>query len=266
MMMEGESAKTPFQLLTSTRYDPFLSSLSWNDDQDGPSPFFLLPLHFDRLVSASETHNWLYAKSVLRYTSLKSSCLDAISEQRIRGNTSSTFRLRITVSPEGRIAVTAASLPTSFTSDPSYLPLDEPIVENEDQHGPTLRIYVDEEPITPSVFTQTKTTFRDIYDLAKARNDARAPEATSWDVVLYNEEGQITETTIFNVAFRRSSQWITPSTTSGCLSGVMRKWLLDNGRICEDTDGILTKDSVQEGEWVLLFNGVQGCRLGKIYT
>ena len=79
---------------------------------------------------------------------------------------------------------------------------------------------------------------------------------------MYNQHGELMETTIFNIAFYRNSQWITPATTSGCLGGVMRRWLLENGRIREE---ILTRDAICDGEYVLLFNGVQGCRFGKLY-
>lgn len=120
-----------------------------------------------------------------------------------------------------------------------------------------------------SMFTATKTTFRDVYDHARVRNEKRLqPGSTDWsgsDVLLYNDEGYIMEATIFNVAFYRSCKWVTPSTNSGCLPGVMRRWLLQNNQIFEDESRCLTKDSIQPGEWVLLFNGVQGCRLGKVY-
>jgi hypothetical protein len=131
-----------------------------------------------------------------------------------------------------------------------------------------LNIYLDKEPTIPSIFTITKTTFRNIYDEARIRNENRLQQPGVWsgsDIILFNDKGFIMEATIFNVAFYRSSKWVTPSTNSGCLPGVMRKWLLQNNRIWEDETGCLTKDSIQPGEWVLLFNGVQGCRLGKIY-
>lgn len=73
------------------------------------------------------------------------------------------------------------------------------------------------------------------------------------------------ETTIFNVAFYRDSQWTTPAATSGCLSGIMRRCLLENGRIQEDVNQILMTDAIHEGERVLLFNAVQGCRIGTLY-
>jgi 4-amino-4-deoxychorismate lyase len=44
----------------------------------------------------------------------------------------------------------------------------------------------------------------------------------------------------------------------------MKRWLLEQGRIKEDEEGVLTKDSIQPGEWVLVTNGVIGCRLGRI--
>jgi len=169
--------------------------------------------------------------------------------------------------------VTTTPLTTTFTSDPTLLSIDKPPPTDQLQGGEGnnyLNIYLDKEPITPSIFTITKTTFRNIYDHARTRNERRLQQPGVWsrsdDVILYNDEGYIMEATIFNVAFYRSSKWVTPSTNSGCLPGVMRRWLLQNHRISEDETGCLTKDSVQQGEWILLFNGVQGCRLGKVYV
>ncbi|KAF8167339.1 aminotransferase [Crassisporium funariophilum] len=263
-MNNHEDRQRPYQLLSSTRFDPYLTSLSWNNDSDGPSPFFLLPFHFDRLVAAAGTHSWLYAKSILRYHTFKTICLDAISEQHHRGNLSTAFKIRITVSKDGRIVATASPL-TSFTFDPTSVSLQHPSNFFEDEH--VLRLYMDKEPISPSVFTSTKTTFRDIYDQAKLRNQSSLDSDTNGsDILLYDDEGYIMEATIFNVAIYRSSKWLTPSSAFGCLPGVMRRWLLENGRIVEDKQQIFTKDSIQNGEWVLLFNGVQGCRPGKIYV
>lgn len=89
-----------FQLLSTTRYDLFLKSLQWNNVNDGadPSAFFLLPMHFARLVSASQIHGWadndgnrlLYLDSKdghghpevwLKYDVLKAACMDAVWEQ-----------------------------------------------------------------------------------------------------------------------------------------------------------------------------------------
>src|SRR6266571_4328061 len=70
-----------YQLLSSTRYDPHLKPYKWNDDQEGPTEFFLLPFHFERLVSAAHTHGWTKAESALEYSTLKSACIKAVSLQ-----------------------------------------------------------------------------------------------------------------------------------------------------------------------------------------
>ena len=79
-----------YQLLTSTRYDPFLATLCWNNDHDGPSSFFLLPFHFDRLISAAKIHKWDHTTSILSYDLLKSTCLDAISKEQQQNSSSSS--------------------------------------------------------------------------------------------------------------------------------------------------------------------------------
>lgn len=132
---------------------------------------------------------------------------------------------------------------------------------------PLIEIHVDKDPTNPSVFTRTKTTFRTVYDEARLRN-ALQPLTTaagrSSEVLMHDVQGFAMEASIFNVAFLRGSRWITPHEKTGCLPGVARKWLLENGRIYEDVDASLTIGNIKTGEFVLLFNSVQGCRLGQI--
>ena len=95
---QQQQQQISYQLLTSTRYDPFLATLSWNNDHDGPSSFFLLPYHFDRLISAAKIHKWDHttSASILSYDHLKSTCLDAISKERQQiGSSSSAAAFRV---------------------------------------------------------------------------------------------------------------------------------------------------------------------------
>lgn len=57
---------------------------------------------------------------------------------------------------------------------------------------------------------------------------------------------------------------MTPNAKYGCLPGVFRRWLIGQGLVDEDQDSMLVKEAVKNGEYVLLSNGAQGCRLGKI--
>ena len=102
-----------------------------------------------------------------------------------------------------------------------------------------------------------------MYDAARARGIPPAALTDITDVLLYNPEGSLTETSVYNIAFYRNRKWVTPKANSGCLPGVMRRWLLEQGRIKEMKEP-LTKDDLQVDECVLIFNGVRGCRLGRI--
>lgn len=156
-------------------------------------------------------------------------------------------------------------------SDPTSATFFKPDTDYPSLFGPPLRIQVDIEPTPSSIFTVTKTTNRAVYDAARAR--AGVPPLSSTihpdpplpsDVLLFNSQNMITETSIYNVAFYRSKRWLTPLVSTGCLPGVLRRWLLEQGRIFEDDENLLTKESIVEGECVLLLNGVQGCQLGRV--
>lgn len=80
--MAGATTQDGFyQLLASTRYDPFLSSVGWNNDPSGPSPFLLLPYQYERLTSAAKIHNWHHVSSALTYLDLKNACQNGVSQQ-----------------------------------------------------------------------------------------------------------------------------------------------------------------------------------------
>lgn len=118
-----------------------------------------------------------------------------------------------------------------------------------------------------------KTTNRKPYDDARARVGlpplgAPHPHDTPNhpdDVLLFNASGAIMESSICNVAFYRGGRWLTPPLTVGCIPGVFRRWLLENGRIHEADERSLLIDIIEDNEWVLVFNGVMGCRLGRVF-
>jgi para-aminobenzoate synthetase/4-amino-4-deoxychorismate lyase len=94
-----------------------------------------------------------------------------------------------------------------------------------------------------------KTTARDIYE------QARAGMPNDMDALLTNERGEITETTIANVAVKRGNSWITPRVSCGLLPGTMRAQLLDDGEIEE---GLVRLEDLSAGEPFRCFNAVRG--------
>lgn len=94
-----------------------------------------------------------------------------------------------------------------------------------------------------------KTTLRDVYD------QARAQQPAADDVLLWNRHGELTETTIANIAFLRAGQWHTPPLRCGLLPGTLRAALLRQGRIHE---GTLRRDELATTSALAVFNSVRG--------
>jgi para-aminobenzoate synthetase/4-amino-4-deoxychorismate lyase len=84
------------------------------------------------------------------------------------------------------------------------------------------------DPVDPSdVWLYHKTTLRSPYE--RRRHDR--PDVD--DVLLVNDRGEVTESTIANVAFKVGGEWFTPPLASGLLPGTYRAVLLREGRIRE---------------------------------
>jgi branched-subunit amino acid aminotransferase/4-amino-4-deoxychorismate lyase len=73
--------------------------------------------------------------------------------------------------------------------------------------------------------------------------------------LIVNLRGEVTETTIANVAVLRHGRWVTPPVECGLLPGVMRAELLARGEIVE---AVVRADELVMGETVRCFNAVRG--------
>jgi para-aminobenzoate synthetase/4-amino-4-deoxychorismate lyase len=112
-----------------------------------------------------------------------------------------------------------------------------------------LRLVLDSHPVdSTDRFLYHKTTRRAVYERARARH----PDAD--DVVLVNERGEITESTIANVAARLDGKWFTPPVACGLLPGVERAELLRAGRLRER---VITREEFLRAEDIAIFNSVR---------
>lgn len=98
-------------------------------------------------------------------------------------------------------------------------------------------------------FLYHKTTHRVVYDRH------RAGVVGVYDVLLWNEEGELTEFTIGNVVMEIDGQLYTPPLSSGLLAGTFRAQLLEEGII---TERVLTIDDFDRCERLWLINSVRG--------
>jgi para-aminobenzoate synthetase/4-amino-4-deoxychorismate lyase len=102
-----------------------------------------------------------------------------------------------------------------------------------------------------------KTTARAVYDTR------RADHPDLFDVLLFNEEGFITEFTTGNVVIDLHGALVTPPRNAGLLAGTFRAELLESGQVREK---LITLDDVRRASRLWLINSVREwveCRLGR---
>ncbi len=93
-----------------------------------------------------------------------------------------------------------------------------------------------------------KTTERDIYKTA-------IQEYPGYDdVILVNENNEVTESTIANIVIEKKGMLVTPPVKCGLLNGTFRQYLLDNGEIIEE---VITVDDIKTADKVFLINSVR---------
>jgi para-aminobenzoate synthetase/4-amino-4-deoxychorismate lyase len=97
-------------------------------------------------------------------------------------------------------------------------------------------------------FIQYKTTRREVYE-------AFAKPAGCWDVVLFNEDGELTEASFGNIALKLDGQWLTPRREAGLLPGIGREQSLREGRVREAR--LMQSDWRQASE-IAWFNALRG--------
>ncbi|MGI9601345.1 MAG: aminodeoxychorismate synthase component I [Acidimicrobiales bacterium] len=98
-------------------------------------------------------------------------------------------------------------------------------------------------------FLRHKTTRRQRYQQARDRFPDHA------DVLLINERGEVTESTMANVVVDLGGRLLTPPTSAGLLPGTFRAELLESGLIEEATIGV---DDLENADRLFLINSVRG--------
>ncbi|MED5599556.1 MAG: aminodeoxychorismate synthase component I [Actinomycetota bacterium] len=139
-------------------------------------------------------------------------------------------RLRLLGAPDGDVELQVAEAP-------------EPVVEPWD-------VPVDVVPVPSGhEFLFHKTTVREVYD------DARARFPGAPDVLLFNEVGELTETTIGNLILDLDGDLVTPPVSCGLLPGTFRAELLATGAVAERVVGRADLDRARAA-WMV--NSVRG--------
>jgi len=192
-----------------------LETLRWNPNEG----YYLLDRHLRRLCRSATYFDFKLDRDVL---------VDHL-QKATDGFSRRTLKVRLLVDSAGEVEIEA-----------------EPLT---DDHR-TWRLALAREPIDRSnCFLFHKTTHRDVYD--RCRRDF----PNHHDVVLWNEAGEITETTLANLVLRLDAEMITPPLNSGLLPGTLREKLLAEGTIRE---AIVELKDLSRAEEIFLINSVRG--------
>ena len=175
-----------------------LETLRWEEDQG----FWWLEEHLDRLQASAEYFGYWCDRADVR--AALESAIAAATGRRI---------VRLEMARDGTVSIEL--------SDEELPPID---AEDADP----VRLAVSHVPVSSrNVFLFHKTTNRKVYQTRRTGH----PDAD--DVVLINEFGDVTESTIANVLIRVGDEWFTPPLTAGLLPGVYRRVLLEKGTVTD---------------------------------
>ena len=202
-----------------------------------PCEFYLQDYHVRRLQAAAQFYN----VTVPTEAAIDDALYRAISGQ-------AYLSLKI------RVVYTDGHLRTDTTIIERNANLLGPF-RHGDCAGSRWQLTLDCQPFKSNLSLQHKITDRQDYDAAIKRSNTSY--AQHQDVLLYNEAGEITETTIFNVIVKLDGRYVTPTLSSGLLDGVMRRYLLDKGFIQEACVKLEDLSELQD-KTLWLCNAVRG--------
>jgi para-aminobenzoate synthetase/4-amino-4-deoxychorismate lyase len=214
---EWQECRDKARILT-TRVPAFslLETMLWTAEEG----YFLLARHLERLERSARYFGFDIALPVVRG---ELECLAARLDR-------TRQKVRLLVTREGRITLEAEALPASDSAPP--------------------RITVAPGPVdSANQFLYHKTTNRDPYEAARAAYPGYD------DVLLFNERGEVTESTIANLAVLLDGKLCTPPVRCGVLPGTLRASLLERGLLCERS---MRVEEMLRSPRVFLLNSVRG--------
>ena len=154
---------------------------------------------------------------------------EALDRERMDGD----WRVRLTVDAQGQVVIQRFALPA--TPERVLLALAGAPVPTQ---GPEAE------------FLHHKTTRREVYECLCANKPAEA-----FDLILWNEAGELTECSFGNLALKLNGEWLTPRREAVLLPGVLREELLRSGQLREAR---LMKSDLVRAEGVAFFNSLRG--------
>ena len=213
---EYEEAWSKADVLAGSAPFDLLETLLWE-----AGTYALLDRHLDRLQASAEFFGFDASRDRVK------AALLAHGQQRPEG----AWRVRLRLPPDGAPQIESAAL-SPLPSGPMPVGLARTPVCRTDK------------------FLCHKTTRRAVYEAH------RSAQPDCFDVLLWNEEGELTEFTIGNLVIEQGGRLWTPPRGCGLLDGTRRAELLAQGRLQER---ILRREDLDLASRIWLVNSVRGC-------
>ncbi len=209
-------SRPPFSYATGHRPGfRLLETIGWTPD----GGFALLPRHLARLEASAACFRFCCDLDEIR------AMLDTAV-----GDLIGASKVRVLLSQDGAVVCEGIDL---------GVPASQP-----------LRVSLAAEPVDAAdVFLYHKTTRREVYDRARASRPDRDT------VLLWNRDGEITESTDANVVVSIDGERSTPPIVCGLLPGTLRAELLETGAIAERR---ITVADLSRAAEIWLINSVRG--------
>jgi para-aminobenzoate synthetase/4-amino-4-deoxychorismate lyase len=195
-----------------------LESLLWTPDEG----FFLFDLHMERLADSAQYFSYPFDEQAIRLHLAE--LAQVLTEPQ---------KIRFLLARDGRMTSQASSLGYGSIVKPVRVCLAEIAVDSHD------------------FWLYHKTSRRKMYEEALTM----CPDG--YDVILWNEHGEITEASSSNVIVELDGQLITPPVSAGLLAGTYRRYLLEQGCIQERT---VTIADLKRSSQIFLINSVRKLR------
>jgi para-aminobenzoate synthetase / 4-amino-4-deoxychorismate lyase len=213
---EWEETRTKARILYE-QPKPFdlLETMRWTPAEG----WFLLDQHLARLSRSAEYFSYPYDQTKL-IERLTGAAANFSAEAQ---------RVRLRLSRDGQITLEAQ--PLLQGANPTCIALARLPVNTSDR------------------FLYHKTTRRERYQQALAEMPG------SPDVLLWNERGEVTESTIANVIVDLDGRRVTPPVDSGLLPGTYRAWLLETQQVVE---AVVRLEDLKRCDSIFLANAVRG--------
>ena len=222
LSLKGGDAAIALKMTTTAHRFELIETM--RADSQGQIP--LLIGHLQRLHASSQRLGFNWPGRVAVEQAIQAALLNMTTST---GNT----RIRLLMTPDGQLQITAAPLPALPTRP--LVALASLALDSHDallQHKTTHRPWYD-----PT--TQWLVTHHDFFDL-----------------IFLNERAELCEGSRSNIYIKKDNDWLTPPLACGLLGGVMRQHLLSAGQVRE---AVLMRTDFEQPEANLrLSNGLRG--------